>query len=613
MVDTSLLQSNTCSSSKDISSSVKLSALKENSNIPTRPPKVTSLQKVDLEKPMIPTRLPAPPHRQNATEQPSTVAQLTPPSSPAGGSSRRVRQTSIARLSKLQTSKESSGKANQELAEFDPLISPIKSDPHKLDPLASFTNLSIKMGNELDESMKQEKKLGNNNNTRLPIPIQNKSSAVLCKGKSKSTNDNSENEYEIHNKQKEDSMTHTKLRRPEIFTSKSVKSLSSHFNQEMTLDQIAKERLIKPSASYVSAHGVISQPDEEAILKHSSEPNLAVHRLKPFISHYAKTEILRYHSVYCVGSHAKKHWATMDQSSLNYGYDDENGDYKIVIRDHLNYRYEIIESLGKGSFGQVVKCRDMKPQPKEADSSSNIVAVKIIRNKKKYHAQALTEIKILEKLMQLDPHNKHFIVRVLDSFYFREHLCIVFECLSLNLFEILQQNSYQGFSMGLVKRFAHQILTALNLLSEHNIIHCDLKPENILLKQPDKSGIRVIDLGSSCFVNEKVYSYIQSRFYRAPEVILGLEYGLPIDMWSTGCILAELYTGRPLFPGENELDQLACIMQLLGVPKALKRSDYDTFDRDFGDFISKCLTWEPSKRMTPEQALNHPWIKTTKR
>lgn len=207
--------------------------------------------------------------------------------------------------------------------------------------------------------------------------------------------------------------------------------------------------------------------------------------------------------------------------------------------------------------------------------------------------------------------------------------------------------------MGLVKRFAHQILTALNLLSEHNIIHCDLKPENILLKQPDKSGIRVIDLGSSCFVNEKVYSYIQSRFYRAPEVILGLEYGLPIDMWSTGCILAELYTGRPLFPGENELDQLACIMQLLGVPskqyldrcsrkkqffdrydhprkainskgkkrkpnsltftEALKRSDYDTFDRDFGDFISKCLTWEPSKRMTPEQALNHPWIKTTKR
>lgn len=93
-----------------------------------------------------------------------------------------------------------------------------------------------------------------------------------------------------------------------------------------------------------------------------------------------------------------------------------------------------------------------------------------------------------------------------------------------------------------------------------------MKPENILLKQPDRSGIRVIDYGSSCYANEKVYTYIQSRFYRAPEVILGLDYGLPIDMWSTGCILAELYTGKPLFPGENEPDQLACIMQLLGVP-----------------------------------------------
>jgi dual specificity tyrosine-phosphorylation-regulated kinase 2/3/4 len=98
------------------------------------------------------------------------------------------------------------------------------------------------------------------------------------------------------------------------------------------------------------------------------------------------------------------------------------------------------------------------------------------------------------------------------------------------------------------------------------VIHCDLKPENILLRQPDRSGIRVIDYGSSCFVNQKVYTYIQSRFYRAPEVILGMDYGLAIDMWSTGCILAELYTGRPLFPGENEQDQLACIMQLIGVP-----------------------------------------------
>jgi len=83
-------------------------------------------------------------------------------------------------------------------------------------------------------------------------------------------------------------------------------------------------------------------------------------------------------------------------------------------------------------------------------------------------------------------------------------------------------------------------------------VHCDLKPENIMLKQPNKSGIKVIDYGSGCMHNERIYTYIQSRFYRAPEIILGIPYTSAIDMWSFGCILAELYTGFPLFPGESE-------------------------------------------------------------
>jgi len=98
------------------------------------------------------------------------------------------------------------------------------------------------------------------------------------------------------------------------------------------------------------------------------------------------------------------------------------------------------------------------------------------------------------------------------------------------------------------------------------IVHCDLKPENILLKHPTRSGIKIIDLGSSCFEHEKVYTYIQSRFYRAPEIIFGILYTCAIDMWSFGCILYELFTGNPLFPGESEAEQLHLIMEVKGVP-----------------------------------------------
>mmetsp|Transcript_349 Transcript_349/g.359 ORF Transcript_349/g.359 Transcript_349/m.359 type:complete len:89 (-) Transcript_349:65-331(-) len=88
--------------------------------------------------------------------------------------------------------------------------------------------------------------------------------------------------------------------------------------------------------------------------------------------------------------------------------------------------------------------------------------------------------------------------------------------------------------MSLIRRFAIQILYALNYLKSENIVHCDLKPENIVLKNKYKSGLKVIDFGSSTFINERVYTYIQSRFYRAPEIMFGIPYGHPIDMWSFG-------------------------------------------------------------------------------
>ena len=98
------------------------------------------------------------------------------------------------------------------------------------------------------------------------------------------------------------------------------------------------------------------------------------------------------------------------------------------------------------------------------------------------------------------------------------------------------------------------------------VIHCDLKPENILLKNSKKSAIKVIDFGTGCFENSTYYTYIQSRYYRAPEIILGIPYTTAIDMWSYGCILVELYNGYPIFAGEDEIEQLAIIMEYKGVP-----------------------------------------------
>merc|ERR1719296_581382 len=140
--------------------------------------------------------------------------------------------------------------------------------------------------------------------------------------------------------------------------------------------------------------------------------------------------------------------------------------------------------------------------------------------------------------------------------------------LSLNLYELLKNTQFCGVSLNLIRKFAKQILKGLSYLArpDIDIIHCDLKPENILLRHPKRSGIKVIDFGSSCKSSKRMYSYIQSRFYRSPEVMLGLPYSLAIDMWSLGCILVEMHTGEPLFSGANEVDQVNKIVEVLGLP-----------------------------------------------
>ena len=245
----------------------------------------------------------------------------------------------------------------------------------------------------------------------------------------------------------------------------------------------------------------------------------------------------------------------------NENYDNEDYNYILYVNDKLQSPegqvYVIIDSLGEGTFGQVVKCRD---------SQGLLCAAKVIKNKPAYYIQGLIEVKILSKLNnELDSNDSNHIVRMKDFFVFRNHLVIIFELLSLNLYEILRKNLLRGVSLSLIRKFTKQMLEALCVLEKGNIIHCDMKPENVLLAD-DKANIKVIDFGSACFENATIYTYIQSRYYRSPEVILGCPYGSEIDSWSLGCICAELFIGIPLFPGANDYDQIYRMTQILGIP-----------------------------------------------
>lgn len=353
---------------------------------------------------------------------------------------------------------------------------------------------------------------------------------------------------------------------------------------------------------------------------------------RSFLSSFEIIEVASYTTVHYISLNA-------DQTTLKTmharGYDDNTGTYKAVIGEHIAYRYELLSLLGKGSFGRVYKVIDHK--------SGTQTAMKIIKSGRNYRKAGTTEAQLLKLIREKDPSCRHHIVQINKCLIFRKHVCIVFELLSISLGDFLKQNYYHGVSLNLVRRFAVQILQALRLLSRVQIIHCDLKPDNILLRHPTKSAIKVIDLGSGGIETGNINTYIQSRFYRAPDVVLGLPVTTKIDMWSFGCILAELFVGTPLFVSENEHELIRAITNLRGSPpmKLLRKcSRRSTFfddegmpladpksrgierklssrsledwlscpDAKFADLVSRCLEWDPSLRLSPIEALSHEWI-----
>ncbi|XP_078087600.1 homeodomain-interacting protein kinase 4-like [Mustelus asterias] len=224
--------------------------------------------------------------------------------------------------------------------------------------------------------------------------------------------------------------------------------------------------------------------------------------------------------------------------------------------------YDVIAVLGKGTFGEVAKCWKR--------ASGHYVAIKIIRNYTFRKGIIKCELKMLRMLGSVDSDRFH-IVRFFESFNDDTRLCLVFELLEQSLYEYQKDNSFLPLPMRHIRSITKQLLIALQKLKELSIVHTDIKPENIMLVEQAQFPfkVKVIDFGSACILSEIQQvkgPYIQSRFYRSPEILLGLPFSEKLDMWSLGCVMAELHLGWPIYPGTNEYDQIRYIVETQGQP-----------------------------------------------
>ncbi|XP_052096775.1 cyclin-dependent kinase 12-like isoform X2 [Mytilus californianus] len=340
--------------------------------------------------------------------------------------------------------------------------------------------------------------------------------------------------------------------------------------------------------------------------------------------------------------------------------DDDDGHLIYQAGDLLQARYEVVSTLGEGTFGKCVEVKDVHRNQEH-------IALKIIKNIEKYREAAKLEINVLEKIREKDPEGRYLCVQMMEWFDYHGHMCIAFDMLGLSVFDFLKDNHYIPYPLDQVRHIAYQLCYAVNFLHENHLTHTDLKPENILFVNSDFTGvynpkkkrdertvkctdIRLIDFGSATFDHEHHSTIVSTRHYRAPEVILELGWAQPCDVWSIGCIIFELYTGFTLFQTHDNKEHLAMMERILGtlpyrmikktkVPDLFwhGRLDWDpttnagryvrencrplySYIRDKGsehrqvlEVVEMMLEFMPTDRMKLKDAMKHPFFRPVKK
>jgi len=283
-------------------------------------------------------------------------------------------------------------------------------------------------------------------------------------------------------------------------------------------------------------------------------------------------------------------------------------------------KYTKIEKLGEGTYGIVYKAKNRE--------TGEIVALKRIRLDSEDEGVPCTAIREISLLKELKHPN---IVRLYDVIHTEKKLTLVFEYLDQDLKKYLDECGGE-ISRQTMKSFLYQLLRGVAFCHEHRVLHRDLKPQNLLINK--KGELKLADFGLARAFGIPVRSYsheVVTLWYRAPDVLMGSrKYSTPIDMWSAGCIFAEMATGRPLFPGSSVNDQLMRIFKIMGTPSeeswpgiselADYKPDFPVYPQqalpnivhgldDKGlNLLSRMLQYDPNQRISAAAAMKHPYF-----